>query len=366
MAVQVNYQKNDAFYSHITLRVNEYFEKKGITKKADWRMIGKSLFILCLFFGSYSLMLSNNFHAWDLFFLQVLFHFSMFLMAVGIAHDGSHFAYSNKKWVNRSITYVFDLIGINSHFWTYNHVHSHHVAPNVPILDSAIESFSAVRLHPKTKKNKLNENQHLYMFFIYSLVPLFQIFLLEFISFKQKVIGYREGDNHEKWQIIFLYLSKVVFIFYTIVLPLMMIDVAAWQIMAGFLVGNMAIGIALGIIFQSTHLCTHSIFPEPDKNGLMNTTYSHHVLLTTSEFAVENPVVTWIAGGLNLHATHHLFPHISHIHLPALSRIVRQAAREQAMPYKQYGFWEAIASHLATLKKLGHAPSYEGRELEEA
>jgi linoleoyl-CoA desaturase len=359
MHVQVNYQKDDAFYLLVSQRVNAYFKNRGISKKADWRMMGKSVFILTLFFGSYTLILSNYFRMWDLFLLQVLFHFSMFLMAVGIAHDGSHFAYAHKKWVNRTITYVFDLIGINSHFWTYNHVHSHHVAPNVPILDSAIESFSAVRLHPKTKRNKLNEKQHLYMFFIYSLVPLFQIFLIEFISFKQKVTGFREGDNHDKWQIIFLFLSKIVFVFYTLVIPLMVVDVAAWQILAGFLAGNMVIGIALGIIFQSTHLCTHSIFPEPDSKGQMSTTYSHHVLLTTSEFAVENPVVTWIAGGLNLHATHHLFPHISHIHLPAVSRIVRQAALEHAMPYKKYSFWGAIRSHLITLKKLGNAPSFE-------
>lgn len=179
MAVQISYQKNDAFFASLTAEVNAYFEKRNISKKANWIMFSKSAFILFLFFGSYSLMLSNSFLGWPLFFLQILFHCSMFLMAVGIAHDGSHFAYSNKRWVNRALTYVFDLIGINSYFWTYNHVHSHHVAPNVPILDSAIESFSLVRLHPKTKQSKLNSKQHWYMFFIYSLVPLFQIFLLE-------------------------------------------------------------------------------------------------------------------------------------------------------------------------------------------
>lgn len=321
-------------------------------------MFSKSAFILFLFFGSYSLMLSNSFLGWPLFFLQILFHCSMFLMAVGIAHDGSHFAYSNKRWVNRALTYVFDLIGINSYFWTYNHVHSHHVAPNVPILDSAIESFSLVRLHPKTKQSKLNSKQHWYMFFIYSLVPLFQIFLLEFISFKQKVTGYKEGDAHDRFQIVFLYFSKLFYISYTLLIPLWVINEPAIEIVAGFLAGNMVIGIALGIIFQTTHLCTHSIFPEPDSRGNLGTTYSEHIFMTTSEFAVNNPVVTWIAGGLNLHVTHHLFPHISHIHLPQISRIVRKMAREHGMPYQSYSFWGAITSHIRTLKNLAEAPSY--------
>jgi linoleoyl-CoA desaturase len=357
--MKIGYQKNDAFYTSLALKINAYFEQNGISKYANTRMVLKSLFIATLFIGSYTLMLSNHFKNWSLFGLQILFHFSMFLMAVGIAHDGSHYAYSQKRWVNRTLTYVFDVIGINSHFWTYNHVHSHHAAPNVPILDSAIESFSAVRLHPKTKLNKLNKYQHLYMFLIYAFVPLFQIFLLEFVSFAKKVTGYSEKDNHSRGQIYFMCISKIVFLSYSLIILLVVIHAPALHIVIGFLVGNMFIGILLGIIFQTTHICTHSIFPDPDENGIMETTYSKHIFLTTSEFAVENPLVTWIAGGLNLHATHHLFPHVSHIHLPAMSRIVRETAKEYNMPYKSYSFWGAIFSHLKTLKKLGNAPSFD-------
>ena len=86
-----------------------------------------------------------------------------------------------------------------------------------------------------------------------------------------------------------------------------------------------------------------------------------HILNTTSEFSVENSLVTWIAGGLNLHVTHHLFPTISQIHLPALSRIVRKTAQEFGVPYKHYSLVGALRSHLRTLKALGRLPSFTER-----
>ena len=44
---------------------------------------------------------------------------------------------------------VFDLIGINSYMWEYNHNLSHHYVPNIPVYDSAIDSFGLFRFHPR-------------------------------------------------------------------------------------------------------------------------------------------------------------------------------------------------------------------------
>ena len=65
--------------------------------------------------------------------LQVAWHMVMFLMSVGIAHDGTHHAYSTNERINKLFAGVFDFIGINSDMWEYNHILSHHNAPNVQI-----------------------------------------------------------------------------------------------------------------------------------------------------------------------------------------------------------------------------------------
>jgi len=49
---------------------------------------------------------------------------------------------------------------------------------------------------------------------------------------------------------------------------------------------------------------------------------------TTVNFATNNRLLTWFAGGLNFQIEHHLFPHLSHTHYPDISGIVRLTAKE--------------------------------------
>jgi linoleoyl-CoA desaturase len=357
--LQIRYnQQNNEYYRVLRSRVNAYFERRGISKYANTAMHIRIASILAIFASSYGLILSNRFRSWDLFLLQVFFHFTMFVMSVAIAHDGSHSAYSPKRWANKAVEFVFDLIGINSHFWTYNHIYAHHAGPNIPFHDSAIESFSLVRLHPRTKRSKIHKYQHLYMFAIYALVPLFLVLVLEFLSFKQKVAGYKDTDEHSLSQIVFMCISKVLVIGYTLGVPLALVDAPPWHVVSGFLAGHLVCGISLGIVFQTTHMSDYSAFPEPDETGLIDNSYAVHIMKTTSSFAVNNRLVTFLSGGLNIHTTHHLFPGICQIHLPALVGIVRETAREFGIPYKEYTLLGAIASHIRLLKRLGNCPSY--------
>jgi len=57
---------------------------------------------------------------------------------------------------------------------------------------------------------------------------------------------------------------------------------------------------------------------------------------TTANFATNNPVVSWLVGGLNFQIEHHLFPKISHVHYPAISKIIRQACQEYGLVYIEY------------------------------
>jgi len=61
-------------------------------------------------------------------------------------------------------------------------------------------------------------------------------------------------------------------------------------------------------------------------------------------------------GGLNFQVEHHLFPKISHIHYPAISKIVRDTCKEFNVKYIEYPtFFSAVAAHLRHLRELGRA-----------
>jgi len=347
-------QENDGFFTTLRQRVNQYFADNGLSKQDDPGMYLKTATQLGLWAVSYACMLSNYFHGWWLFGLQLIFHFSMFLMSVGIAHDGSHGAYSRHPWVNKIMYRVFDLIGINSHMWEYNHNLSHHYVPNIPVYDSAIDSFGLFRFHPQAKYYSFHRFQHIYIFFLYALSTLFKILFLDFFSFARKRIGIVEVKKHSVGDILYLVFTKLFVIAYMLVIPMLVIDVPAWQIIGGFLAGNILMGITLGICFQVTHLSDRTIFSEPDANGTIGHSFPRHIFATTADFSPGNRVITWISGGLNLHVAHHLFHKISQVHLPALTKIVAQTASEYNIPYKAYpSVWSALRSHLRLLKVLG-------------
>jgi linoleoyl-CoA desaturase len=80
-----------------------------------------------------------------------------------------------------------------------------------------------------------------------------------------------------------------------------------------------------------------------------------HQLRTTMNFAMNNWFVTYFVGGLNFQVEHHLFPGISHIHYPKISKIVASTAQEFNVPYKyEKTFVGAVYEHTKMLYKLGN------------
>jgi linoleoyl-CoA desaturase len=65
-------------------------------------------------------------------------------------------------------------------------------------------------------------------------------------------------------------------------------------------------------------------------------------------------VLCWYLGGLNFQIEHHLFPHVCHIHYPALSGIVEETCREYGVRYAAHPtFWAGVASHVRWLRQMG-------------
>ena len=97
-------------------------------------------------------------------------------------------------------------------------------------------------------------------------------------------------------------------------------------------------------------------FPLPVENGSMENNWAVHQMKTTSDFAPGNKLITWLVGGLNYQVEHHLFPNISHVHYPKISKFVKETAEKYKVPYNvQPGFIKAVWEHGKMLKQLGRA-----------
>jgi linoleoyl-CoA desaturase len=87
--------------------------------------------------------------------------------------------------------------------------------------------------------------------------------------------------------------------------------------------------------------------------GKIEDEWAIHQLKTTANFATRNKLISWWVGGLNFQVEHHLFPKISHVHYPAISKIIKDACKDFGIKYIEYPRMRlAVASHVSHLKNL--------------
>ena len=146
---------------------------------------------------------------------------------------------------------------------------------------------------------------------------------------------------------------KLFHAFLFVFLPIYRLGWFDWMI--SFAIFTMVAGFVLSMVFQLAHTVEHTAFPVADiVTGKMEDEWAIHQIRTTANFATRNPVVSWLVGGLNFQIEHHLFPKISHVHYPAISKIIRQACQEYGLVYIEYPRVRyAVASHVAFLRADG-------------
>ena len=110
----------------------------------------------------------------------------------------------------------------------------------------------------------------------------------------------------------------------------------------------------LSIVFQLAHTVTATEFPlaiQPENK--MPDEFAVHQIQTTANFATKSKLVSWLVGGLNFQIEHHLFPKISHVHYPAISKIVKQTCADFKLKYNEYPtVISAIKAHVQYLKLM--------------
>jgi linoleoyl-CoA desaturase len=122
----------------------------------------------------------------------------------------------------------------------------------------------------------------------------------------------------------------------------------------GYVIMHATAGLVLTVVFQLAHVTDKNEFPLVHEGQLEND-FLVHQLKTTMNFATNNPLISYIVGGLNFQVEHHLFPAISHIHYPKISKIVEATAIEFNVPYnKERTFFGALFLHTKMLYKLGN------------
>ena len=355
MKIKFNGKKQPGFYAEVKKEVDEYFRKNNISKNANAAMVIKTVFFLASFVALYLLIIFGGFSLTVNLAFAILLGMVQAFIGFNVCHDAIHGSYSANSRVNQYLSLTFNLIGANAYVWKITHNQVHHTFTNIPGHDEDLDvAPGLVRVSPQDEYKAIMKYQHLYAFFLYGFASLSWVFRKDYVKFFQKKIGHTDNSNHPKIEYFNLFFFKALYYTLFIVVPLLVMDIAWWQFLIGFLAMHLAEGFVLGLVFQLAHVVEGTEFPEPDMEGKLDESWAVHQMQTTANFSTKSPIATFLCGGLNFQVEHHLFANICHIHYPEISKIVARTAEKYGVPYHENPtFLGALASHYKTLKKFG-------------
>jgi len=344
------------FHQELKKRVNNYFEQNNISATGNWSLYFKAILFWTLYVALYVHVVfftpDNNWIA-----LGECLLMGGLTAAIGfnVMHDGGHGSFSKSKFWNKIAAYSVNALGASGIMWNNKHNIIHHTYTNIDGVDDDIEIKPMLRMCETQKKYKIHKYQHIYVWFLYTLLLIIWVFMTDYKKYFRKKVGVVPIKKMSAFDHFAFWIAKVGYMIMMVILPIYMVGFVSWLV--GFLILSMFAGFVLSIVFQLAHTVEHTSFPEPIEGTKdIENEWAIHQLETTANFATKNKLISWLVGGLNFQIEHHLFPRISHVHYPQISKIIKETCEEFNVKYIEFKrMRQAVVSHALHLKRMGTA-----------
>ncbi|MES2436555.1 MAG: acyl-CoA desaturase [Patescibacteria group bacterium] len=353
MITPVKFRKRSDFFSDLKKTVDRYFAMTKRSRHATADLYVKAVTLMLWLAASYIVLVFFATAWWQAMLLAMSIGLAMAGIGFCIQHDGNHQAFSKHRWINRLAAFSLDAIGGSSYVWTHKHNIVHHTYTNIAEHDDDINTGILGRLAPTQPRLWFHRVQHIYLWFVYGLVPVKWQLFDDFLNVIRGRIGKYPFARPRGVHLATFIGGKLLFYTWAFVIPSLFHPF--WQVVLVYLFASWCMGVVLAVVFQLAHVVEETKFPLPDpEQGAMENAWAEHQVLTTANFAPKNKVLTWFLGGLNYQIEHHLFPRISHIHYPKICRLVRRVCKRHELTYHSHDtMWLAIVSHYRLLRSLG-------------
>jgi linoleoyl-CoA desaturase len=341
------------FYTVLKNRVNQYFTEQARPMTGNFSLLFKAVLFTVLYLAIYIHLVFFTPATWIA--LPECIFFGLLTAAIGfnVMHDGAHGSFSKSKLINRIAGSSLNFLGGSAIMWNMKHNIIHHTYTNIDGVDDDIEARPWMRFASTQKKLKMHRFQQYYFWFLYALLHLLWIFFSDYKKYFTRKIGAVQLRKMTFYEHFSFWMAKIIYAFMFIVLPILLLGFTTWLV--GFLLITMVTGLAISIVFQLAHTVEHTEFPMPSEtSGKIESEWAIHQIHTTANFATKSKTISWLLGGLNFQIEHHLFPRISHVHYPAISKITKKTCVEYNINYIEFPkMRQAIMSHIHYLKRLG-------------
>jgi len=277
------------------------------------------------------------------------------LVGIGfnVQHDGNHGGFSRWRWVNRATGFTLDLIGASSYYWKQKHNLNHHTYTNIHDEDADIEVGWFARMCDDHDWHWFHRYQQYYLWFLYAFVHLRYVYS-DWLCLTSGTVSGKTVRRPAGGDLIAFLSGKAIYLVLAFAIPLTQ---HSWQAVAGgFLAISMLMGMIFSVVFQLAHT-VDTVHHPSEKDGVQRDEWVVHQIQTTSNFATGSRFLRVALGGLNFQREHHLFPKISHVHYPALAKIVKEVCDEYHVKYAETPkLIDALRSHYRFLRSMGMKP----------
>lgn len=353
------YGLDEMFMKTLKERINTYFARNNISKYGNKMLVIKIMLVLFIFFGSYGLLISNKFSGSIVFLLGTICGLSHILIVMNIGHDAAHNALSSNTRLNKFLSWSIELSGMSHFMWKINHNIIHHPYPNITPVDSELNmALPFLRLSTLIPKKTYHIYQHIYAPFIYLFFTINLIFIRDFqdSGIFPKETSQRAIKKFPASHYVILFLSKIFYITYALILPIIFLSIVWWKILLGFLFIHFIMSAAEMCIQLPLHINEHSNVVKVGENGVIQNNWPIQTLQSTTDYLSKSKVANFITGGINTHTIHHFFPGICHIHYVHLTQILAETSKEFGLPYQCRPWAKSFLSHFKQLKQLAIEP----------
>ena len=316
--------------------LRQVLTEKGLYRKATGRILLEWLLHMTLTVGGIALCITSRSWVGE----TSGFLISM-LGSVGVAtntHTSSHYATSNKAWVNELLTYIgYPLfLQLSATYWWKKHCVLHHRAPNVVGVDDDVDLLPWFALTEKDQQ-VLNTMGRFYYRVQWVGLPL----LLAFNGFHMQIAGWvyvlrtLQRPRHRSSK---HWLDLVALASYWIawvVLPTLIFPLSSVLLFNACKI--VAMGFLLFIVLAPAH------FPQ---EACLDRRYLAADFIFRQTIATVNfrtgLLGRLLCSGLEFQIEHHLFPKISHVYYPVVSPHLRDFCRLTGYEHRTLGWPEAV------------------------
>ncbi|MBK1442536.1 acyl-CoA desaturase [Parapedobacter sp. ISTM3] len=345
---------NKPFASTLRTRVHDYFKTHGLSSTGNRKLYIKSILLVSIAVALYLALLFLTMPIWVSCVLCVLLGVTFATVGFNIMHEGGHQSFSKKAWLNNVSAYTLNMLGGTIYFWKQKHNISHHTYTNVDGLDHDID-IKFMRMHADQPRRWFHRFQFAYWFVLYGISYIAWVLFQDFEKYFSGKMGIKaDRKSMPLREHLIFWGTKLCYAGVYLVIPIFMVG---WSALLGWLIVGVSCGFCLAVVFQLAHVVESTQFPVADgDSGKIEQEWMVHQLSTTANFATGSRIVSWLLGGLNFQVEHHLFPRISHVHYPAINKLVKATCEEFGVVYLEHRtMGHAFASHLRHIYRLGRS-----------